>query len=52
MQHIVPPNDTFESEFDDTIETHDDQVVPIMLQNSSKKTGSFDEQIHQAMGKL
>lgn len=34
MQHIVPPHDAFESQFDDTIEPHDDRIASIILRNS------------------
>lgn len=52
MQHIVPPNDAFESEFDDTIEPHDNRVGSIILQNSRDKVQNFNEPIQHAMERL
>lgn len=52
MQHIVPPNDTFESEFDDIIKPCDTWVESIVLENSWDNFHTFDNQILGVMKKL
>ncbi|MBP6921625.1 HAD hydrolase-like protein [Candidatus Gracilibacteria bacterium] len=51
MQHIVPPHDAFESQFDDTIQTPDTGVDSIIIENG-EGSGNFDKPIRQAMEKL